>query len=224
MIDSRLTSPKVTVPLFLIALAGFVGVFYSVVTKQTFFKSIDMGSLTWMTEHLGEPQRRFVGNIFNYYMTFCAELGDVKGVIIVAIIVTIVLFIKQRHLAFWFMSVLVSGVIINKLIKDTVERVRPYNHLSVDTGFSFPSGHSNASTLLYLSLMVVIISLATKLSTKVLSGIIMGLIWLSILFCRVYFHAHYVTDVLAGSSLAVLWVALFLAVYPYFIYHRRKHL
>ncbi|MCL7623419.1 PAP2 family protein, partial [Staphylococcus aureus] len=32
MIDKKLTSPKMTVPLFLIALIVFIGMFYSVVT------------------------------------------------------------------------------------------------------------------------------------------------------------------------------------------------
>ncbi|WP_264756922.1 phosphatase PAP2 family protein, partial [Klebsiella aerogenes] len=66
---------------------------------------------------------------------------------------------------------------MNKLIKDTVLRPRPYNHLAVDTGFSFPSGHSNASTLLYFALMIIIISVAAKTITKVLSALVMGILW-----------------------------------------------
>ncbi len=126
-----------TVPLFLIALIVFIGMFYSVVTNQEWLKNIDMGSLTWFTDYFGEPQRQYVNNLFNYYMTFSAEIGDVKGVVLISIIVTIILFIKQRHLAVWFVTYLVSGVIMNKLIKDTVLRPRPYNHLAVDTAFHF---------------------------------------------------------------------------------------
>ncbi|MQH18467.1 PAP2 family protein, partial [Escherichia coli] len=37
-----------------------------------------------------------------------------------------------------------------------------------------------------------------------------------------YFHAHYFSDVIGGTLLAILWVALFLMVYPYFINHRRQ--
>ncbi len=197
MIDKKLTSPKMTVPLFLIALIVFIGMFYSVVTNQEWLKNIDMGSLTWFTDYFGEPQRQYVNNLFNYYMTFSAEIGDVKGVVLISIIVTIILFIKQRHLAVWFVTYLVSGVIMNKLIKDTVLRPRPYNHLAVDTGFSFPSGHSNASTLLYFALMIIIISLAAKTITKVLSALVMGILWLSILFlsplfsCTLLFRCHW---------------------------------
>lgn len=42
MIDKKLTSPKMTVPLFLIALIVFIGMFYSVVTNQEWLKNIDM--------------------------------------------------------------------------------------------------------------------------------------------------------------------------------------
>ncbi len=38
-----------------------------------------MGSLTWFTDYFGEPQRQYVNNLFNYYMTFSAEIGDVEG-------------------------------------------------------------------------------------------------------------------------------------------------
>lgn len=102
-----------TVPLFLIALIVFIGMFYGVVTNQEWLKNIDMGSLTWFTDYFGEPQRQYVNNLFNYYMTFSAEIGDVKGVVLISIIVTIILFIKQRHLAVWFVTYLVSGVIMN---------------------------------------------------------------------------------------------------------------
>ena len=57
MIDKKLTSPKMTVPLFLIALIVFIGMFYGVVTNQEWLKNIDMGSLTWFTDYFGEPQR-----------------------------------------------------------------------------------------------------------------------------------------------------------------------
>ena len=42
-----------------------------------------------------------------------------------------------------------TGTWINYLIKQTVERQRPFSHLAIDSGWSFPSGHSNASTLLF---------------------------------------------------------------------------
>ncbi|MFW2623014.1 PAP2 family protein, partial [Staphylococcus aureus] len=60
MIDKKLTSPKMTVPLFLIALIVFIGMFYGVVTNQEWLKNIDMGSLTWFTDYFGEPQRQYV--------------------------------------------------------------------------------------------------------------------------------------------------------------------
>ena len=50
--------------------------------------------------------------------------------------------------------------------------------------------------------MIIIISVAAKTITKVLSALVMGILWLSILFCRLYFHAHYFSDVIGGTSLA----------------------
>ena len=49
-----------------------------------------------------------------------------------------------------------SGTLLNYLIKQLIERQRPFNHLMRDHGYSFPSGHSNASTLLALILIILI--------------------------------------------------------------------
>ena len=46
-----------------------------------------------------------------------------------------------------------SGTLLNYLIKQLIERQRPFNHLMRDHGYSFPSGHSNASTLLAFNIV-----------------------------------------------------------------------
>ena len=88
----------------------------------------------------------FINNI----MTFCATFGDVKIILIVATIIAVLLtFYKKVPQAIWLIITMTSGALINYLIKQTIERSRPENHLIVDTGWSFPSGHSNINTLFF---------------------------------------------------------------------------
>ena len=63
------------------------------------------------------------------------------------------------------MLTITSGTLLNYLIKQLIERQRPFNHLMRDQGYSFPSGHSNASTLLALILLIILIPLI-KFSNK----------------------------------------------------------
>ena len=102
-----------------------------------------------------------------------------------------------------------SGTLLNYLIKQLIERQRPFNHLMRDHGYSFPSGHSNASTLLALILLIILIPLIKLKAIKIIANIITIIIWIGVLCCRLYFHAHYITDVVGGVTLGIIWVALF---------------
>ncbi|MBJ7886492.1 PAP2 family protein, partial [Bacillaceae bacterium HSR45] len=151
MKNRRTTTGMFTIPLFIISIMIFILMTVGVIQDVPFLKFVDSHSLDWFTTTFGTPQRQFEGDMLNYYMTFCATIGDVSGVIVMSVIITIVLLFKYPRLAIWFICTILSGTLINILIKMTIERMRPYNHLPIDSGFSFPSGHSNASTLFFVT-------------------------------------------------------------------------
>ena len=82
-----------------------------------------------------------------------------------------------------------TGTWINYLIKQTVGRQRPLSHLNIDSGLSFPSGHSNASTLFFIIIVIVVIPMLKGKIAQILVATISTMLWISILFCRMYFHA-----------------------------------
>ncbi|VXC94893.1 Phosphatase PAP2 family protein [Staphylococcus sp. 8AQ] len=216
MINNKITTGKFTIPLFLISVCLFIFVSLRITHEGAFLKTLDLKSLHWLTQEFGTPHRNFEGNWFNHYMTFSATIGDVSGVIIMSLIITVVLMFRYKHIALWFILTILSGTLMNILIKMTIERTRPFNHLVVDKGYSFPSGHSNASTLLFVTMIFVIIPVVRHAILRYAMLVIAIILWLSILFCRLYFHAHYLTDVIGGVTLALAWIALWLAVYPLF--------
>lgn len=216
MKNRRATTGMFTIPLFIISMMIFILMAVGVIQDIPFLKFVDSHSLDWFTTTFGTPQRQFEGDMLNYYMTFCATIGDVSGVIVMSVIITIILLFKYRRLAIWFICTILSGTLINILIKMTIERMRPYNHLAIDSGFSFPSGHSNASTLFFITLLIVVMPLIKRAVFKaILSGLAL-ILWISVLICRLYFHAHYLTDVVGGVTLGLTWIALWLMVYPLF--------
>ncbi|MDU2099122.1 MAG: phosphatase PAP2 family protein, partial [Staphylococcus sp.] len=53
-------------------------------------------------------------------------------------------------------------------------------------------------------------------------AIVVVIFWIGVLSCRLYFHAHYLTDVIGGFSLGMIWVALFSMTLPLFNIKLRK--
>ncbi len=112
---------------------------------------------------------------------------------------------------------------INSLMKFTIARPRPFVAGVVeyreppfladelDLYASFPSGHTQSSG----SFAFAAASSAKKLFAWILAGALILLVMLS----RLYFGAHYPTDVLAGLCfglvIALAWAGIFRYAYPY---------
>lgn len=215
-------SPKMTVPMFMIGLIIFVVVAINVIHDTLLVQNIDIGSLHWLTDYFGKPERKYGDGIWHNFMTFCAEIGEVKSVIYITLFLAIVLLFKHYKFSIWMMLTITSGTLLNYLVKQLIERQRPFNHLMRDHGYSFPSGHSNASTLLALILLIILIPLIKFKAIRIIASIITIIIWIGVLCCRLYFHAHYITDVVGGVTLGIIWVALFLMILPLFYLNLRN--
>ena len=216
MKDRLEVSPTKTIFIFVIGLIIFITTALNVVHHTTLVKKLDLNSLHWLTNHFGEPSRYYDGTIWHVIMTFCANFGEVKSILYITLFLALILLFKNFKLSLWLLVTIYTGTCLNFLIKQLIARPRPYNHLLVDQGFSFPSGHSNASTLFALAILFVVIPLIKNKVMQCSIAIVVVMFWIGVLSCRLYFHAHYVTDVVGGLSLGMLWIALFLMTLPFF--------
>ena len=105
-------------------------------------------------------------------------MGDVTALGGVSVLVLVVLFSaglllaaqRRRTALFLFMAVL-SGTILTRLFKDGVGRLRPPTyHASPDpllSPYSFPSGHSVMSAVVYLTLALILAAVVRRRRVQV---------------------------------------------------------
>ena len=100
-----------------------------------------------------------------------------------------------------------GGQALNLTLKNAFERARPDSalHLVEVTSTSFPSGHSMASSIFYLTMGALLARMASRRREKSYFVGAALLITFMIGFSRVYLGVHYPTDVLAGWSAGTAW-------------------
>ncbi|WP_369963237.1 phosphatase PAP2 family protein [Staphylococcus hominis] len=164
--------------IFVIALAIF-----SVFTKSLWTHILDLQSFYGFLNTFGEPKMNFKDNWFNDFMTFLASYGDI-ATFITLIIATIVLIKRCFLLAIGLPTTVASAGIIGIALKDIIHRSRPYDHLTIDARFSFPSGHALTSTMVIFALIFVLILKLGNIWVKYIINTVLIVVWLGILFSR----------------------------------------
>lgn len=117
----------------------------------------------------------------------------------VLVIVIFLLYKKKKRAAGLLAGNLAASGLVIVILKNIVQRPRPaIQHLVEEHGFSFPSGHSLAATLVCGSLMILVGLTVKNQVYKRLAQLMLGLLIIIILVSRVYVGVHYPSDVLAG--------------------------
>lgn len=119
---------------------------------------------------------------------------------------------KQRTLLVAWALSYIGGTVLDGVMKDVVRRPRPefaakFLHYS---SWSFPSGHSMGSLIGFAMLAYTIIRVRSIQSMRVKVAIWAGAIIIIVLvgYSRIYLAVHYLSDVAAGYTLGLLWLAV----------------
>ena len=104
-------------------------------------------------------------------------------------------------------AVAVGIEVLNAGLKLAFHRPRPeVSYVHLDT-YSFPSGHAAGSAAIYGGLLF-LLALRGGVRRWIACGLAFLVAVAAIGFSRLYLEAHYLSDVLAGLSLGVLWLAV----------------
>lgn len=154
-------------------------------------------------------------SLFLYAFT---HLGNVYGVTAMTVLAGIFLFTKRmyQHLAALFISVLGSAITMD-VLKTYFSRERPLDvaFYIPENSFSFPSGHA-ASAMALVGLLTYFCVLEVKQQRAKTILFLIGLFYVLLIgISRIYLGVHFLTDVVAGFLLGLMWVVLAVGVLEY---------
>jgi undecaprenyl-diphosphatase len=121
------------------------------------------------------------------------------------------LFLCDRRRAMWLVLLApATGTLASVVLKVLFARPRPaiVPHLETVTSYSFPSGHSMLSAIVYLTLGALVAGLLPRRSQKVYVMLAAVTITLLVGTSRMLLGVHYPTDILAGWSAGAAWAVL----------------
>ncbi len=194
--DTRKPQGLMLTSLIIIAgtfLAGFVGVLQDVIFKDPLTR-IDTRIANLVPSIRTDEQTRF----FN----FITSLANVETIGLLLLIVGGILWYRRLRLsAGIFVVVSLGAEVTNYIVKHLVSRTRPEQSLSLirEDGYSFPSGHVMAATVVF-GLLAYYIYRSTKSSAVKLLVLVS---YISAVFLvalsRIYLGVHYPSDVIASA-------------------------
>ena len=172
------------------------------------------------TQMLYKARTKWVSEFF-YFISF---FGTREAVFIVGAILTGFLLVKREYIAIVAFWVAMAGTGLSvQYGKKYISRDRPAEvAYYTEKNFSFPSGHATTALALYGFCGYLFYRLFRSASAHVVILGVVPIFILSVGFSRIYLGVHYLSDVLAGFILGMLWVLLGLSVLEWLYYVRRR--
>lgn len=178
----------------------FLGVLEDVVSHDPLVQA-DMSVYQFLQDIRNQPM--------DWLMVRVTEMGSI-GVMLSLVVVVLLWFAWRRswRTAAYWIGVASFGEILVLLLKYTLGRHRPVDNLYAGLEqFSFPSGHVTISTVL-MAFLAFLISRGLTPPMRMVIALVTGAYIVLVAFSRMYLGAHWLSDVLAGMSLGLVWVAL----------------
>lgn len=157
----------------------------------------------------------FILDIRNDYLTsFLNVITNFAGAsFLLAFSFILLIFMKKKKMALYIFINLVLAFMTNEIFKSIFIRERPVGiNLILETGYSFPSGHSMVALSFY-GFIAYLLCRNIKDNFKKIS-IISSFLFLVLLigFSRVYLGVHYISDVVGGFLLSIIYLTIYINV------------
>lgn len=122
-------------------------------------------------------------------------MGGTLFIILLTFLVSLYFIFKKKDFktAYWYIfHVAVGAGVLNQVVKLIFQRTRPtIEHLVLQDGYSFPSGHSMASLICYGGIVLLIFHLNQKKWINLLACLLASVIIITIGISRIYLGVHF---------------------------------
>ncbi|MEG0443701.1 MAG: phosphatase PAP2 family protein [Carnobacterium sp.] len=167
---------------------------------------------------ISKPILASMTNMKTAFFISLTDLGGVPALFLVVSLCSLFLIWHYKDLAaalwFFIQSALGAGL-LNQFVKLVLQRERPtIEHLVVQGGYSFPSGHSMGSLICYGGLAFLFIQFSKNSRWNWLVIAVTAIIVFLIGMSRIYVGVHFPSDVIGGYCLGGSWLALSIGLYP----------
>lgn len=145
-------------------------------------------------------------------------LGQATTIIIFTLVVSTILWLTREKwyiLALWL--IILSSEAFTFLAKLIFNRARPEGAVFLESTNSFPSGHATIAVAFYGFIAYLLLK---KTKSKFCSFIIILftlIIIIAIGFSRLYLGVHYISDVLAGYLVGLVWLIIGISLKKYYV-------
>ena len=191
-----MSQPRIT----LLSLFAFALV--AIALKLSLLVPFDQAAEAWTQRHIMPLYTTSMFTVSKF-----ASIGFVSVVTALAAAV-----MAHQRSGYWLgrLALSVPGcVLLNEVLKYVFHRARPtFEHPLVQLpGYSFPSGHAVAATVLYGFAAILLWPYIAPGVCRIVIGTAIVVVILGVAFSRVYLGAHYPTDVLAGVLEGIAWLS-----------------
>ncbi|WP_208559576.1 phosphatase PAP2 family protein [Marinilactibacillus kalidii] len=190
------------IPFLLLAIAGY----------------FEWGILGMFDDYVGneiiDEREPILTSIFRGITLF----GNVLPLTLLAIATSLfILFkLKNKWLSLWYLLTVALGAgVLNQVLKYMIRRDRPSSveHLIMQDGYSFPSGHAMGSIILYGAMIFLVLRLSEHLWFRLIASIGLMCLILLIGVSRIYLGVHFPSDIVGGYSVGMMWLTFSIGLY-----------
>jgi membrane-associated phospholipid phosphatase len=142
--------------------------------------------------------------------TAITRLGNVSTLLVVVGFTAVWLWVRRRFQELTLLiAAFVGAEILTVGLKLGFRRERPFfaDPLASESSYSFPSGHSSVSLAVYGTIGFILARHLGDRRAQIGALVAAALLIVLIGFSRLYLGVHFLTDVIAGFSLGLAWVA-----------------
>lgn len=177
----------------------FISILFILFVILTIF--VSLGKLDTIDKVVFDNIIRLKNASLTGFLYVITQLASTIGTFALLLIISFI-FIKHKSFSdFKYVIINVaSGVVLMYVIKNIIRRIRPTWKWITQGGFSYPSGHTISSVLLYGTLILLVNKKISNVKLKRILTIMLCIMIVLTGVSRIYFGVHYLSDVL-GSIL-----------------------